>query len=130
MTLTEHEHGSALDLNSRRPIQMHRQRFVRPIAPNKHKTLGTFIHTRLDGRGPCVRNMTRVARPPLDLSTCQAMCMILLEPQPHRATMHPSILGDGLALPPPMGHQDRLTPVAEASVISCFEDLFQLRLFC
>jgi hypothetical protein len=29
-----------------------------------------------------------------------------------------------------MGHQDRLTPVAEASVISRFEDLFQLRVFC
>jgi hypothetical protein len=28
-----------------------------------------------------------------------------------------------------MGHQDRLAPVAEASIIGRFEDLFQLRLF-
>src|SRR5262249_19015320 len=48
----------------------------------------------------------------------------------HRGPMHPDILSDGLALPPPMGHQDRLTPVAEASVISGVEDRFQWRLFC
>jgi hypothetical protein len=43
--------------------------------------------------------------------------------------MHPQILGDGLALPPSMGHDDRLAPVAESSVIGRFEELFQVRLF-
>jgi hypothetical protein len=43
--------------------------------------------------------------------------------------MHAEILSDRLALPPPMGHQDRLAPVTEASIIGCFEDVFQLRLF-
>jgi hypothetical protein len=42
--------------------------------------------------------------------------------------MHSQVLGDDLALPPAMGHQDGLASVAEASVISRFEDLFQLRL--
>jgi len=43
--------------------------------------------------------------------------------------MHPQILGNGLALAPPTRHQDRLTPVAEASVIGRLESVFQLLLF-
>jgi hypothetical protein len=43
--------------------------------------------------------------------------------------MYPQIWGDGLALPPAMGHEDRLAPVAEASVMGRFEELFQVRLF-
>ena len=39
------------------------------------------------------------------------------------------VLGNGLALAPPTRHQDRLTPVAEASVIGRLEKVFQLLLF-
>jgi len=56
--------------------------------------------------------------------------MVRLEPQPYRRTMDASILGTRLALSPPLRPQDRLAPVAEASVIGRFEELFQLRLFC
>src|SRR5215475_203783 len=55
--------------------------------------------------------------------------MIVLQPQPYGRTMYPQILGNRRALPPPIRHQDRLTPVAEASVIRRFEKLFQVRLF-
>ncbi len=64
------------------------------------------------------------------LSPCQTLFIVLLDPQPYRRTMDASILGNRLAFPPPMRHQDRLAPIAEASVISRFEDLVQLRLFC
>src|SRR5690349_10876329 len=43
--------------------------------------------------------------------------------------MHPQILRDGLALPPPTRHQDRLTPVTQASVSGRLEDVFQLVVF-
>jgi len=58
------------------------------------------------------------------------MFLILPEPEAHRGTMHAQVLGNDLALPPSMGHEDGLAPVAEASVIGRFEDLFQLRLLC
>jgi hypothetical protein len=43
--------------------------------------------------------------------------------------MHPSILRNGLALPPPTRHQDRLAPVAAAAIGSRFEEVFQMYLF-
>ena len=51
----------------------------------------------------------------------QGMCL-------DSGAMHPHILGDGLALPSPVSHQDRLTPVA-AAVLSRFAALCQMRLF-
>jgi hypothetical protein len=53
----------------------------------------------------------------VDLQSLHAPCMLVLEPEPHRGAMHPQILRDGLALPTPTRHQDRLTPVTKASVI-------------
>jgi hypothetical protein len=44
--------------------------------------------------------------------------------------MHAQVLGNDLALPPAMSHEDGLAPVAEASVIGRFEDLFHLCLLC
>src|SRR5215475_10641914 len=43
--------------------------------------------------------------------------------------MHAQILGNGLTLSPPARHQDRLTPVTEASVLGRLEEVFQLFVF-
>jgi hypothetical protein len=65
----------------------------------------------------------------VDLQALQASFMIVLEPESYRGAMHPQILRDGLALPTPARHQDRLTPVTQASVSGRLEDVFQLVLF-
>jgi hypothetical protein len=130
MTLTKHPHGGALDLPTRRPVQMRRQCFIGPVRAIEATALGTVFHPGQDHRCQWLGHTTRWARRPLDLQPCHTLFMVLLEPQPYRRTMYASILGNHLALPPPMRHQDRLAPVTEASVVGRFEDLFQWRLCC
>ena len=67
MTLTEHAHGSALDLNTCRPIQMGRQLFIGPVGPVEAAALRPLLHPRLEGRRPRLGNTTWLARRPLDL---------------------------------------------------------------
>jgi len=74
-------------------------------------------------------NPTSLSRSPVHLYAIHTLFVILLEPQAHRRTMHPQILGDGLALPSSMGHYDRLASVVESSVSGRFEELFQVHLF-
>jgi hypothetical protein len=130
MTLPEDPHGGALDVDPRGPLQGRGQLFIGPMRSLELTTLGTVFDPRLDSGCQRLRKTTWLARRPLDLSPCHAPCMIVLQPQPHRRTMHAHILGNHLTLPPPMRHQDRLTPVTEASVVGGVEDLFQVRLFC
>jgi hypothetical protein len=130
MAVTEHPHGRALDLDARRPIPGRREFFRGPVRSIKVAALRSLLDPALH------RGRQRLGKPswlawcPGDGQARQALFLILLEPQAHRGTMHPQVLGDHLALPPAMGHQDGLAPVAEAAVIGRFEDLFQLGLLC
>src|SRR5262249_25074585 len=83
----------------------------------------------LDRRHQRRGNPSRLAWGPLALQALYAPCVIVLEPERPRGAMHPQILGNGLALPPPACHQDRLTPVAEASVIGRLAKVLQWLLF-
>src|SRR5215510_13884998 len=129
MALTEHPHGRTFDRDPRRLVQIRRQLLIGPVRPIEPTPLGAGFHPRLDGRCQRLGNPTLLSRSPVDLDTLRTLFGILCEPQAHRRTMYPQILGDGLALPPAMGHEDRLAPVAESSVMGRFEELFQVRLF-
>src|SRR5262245_61830090 len=129
MALTEHPHGSPFDRNTSRLVQIRCQLLVGPIRAIEPTPLGPCLHPLLNGGHQRLGNPTSLSRSPVDLDALHTLFGILLEPQAHRRTMYPQILGDGLALPPAMGHDDRLAPVAESTIIGRFEELFQACLF-
>src|SRR5262249_38908580 len=129
MALTEVPHRGALDLDPGGLIQIHGQLFIGPVRPMEPTPPWAFLHPTLDHRRPRLGNPPRLSRCPLDLQALQAPFMIVREPEPHGRAMHPQILGDGLALATPTGHQDRLAPVAESSVVGRLEGVFQLLFF-
>src|SRR5262245_60941853 len=129
MTLTKVPHGRPLHGDSRSLIHIRRQLFVGPVRPIEPTPRWAGFHPLLDCRPQRLGNPSRLAWCPLDLQALHAPCVIVLEPEPHRRAMHPSILGNGLTLPPPARHQDRLTPVTEAPIAGRLEDVFQLLLF-
>src|SRR5678816_3330452 len=110
-------------------IHIRRQFFVGPVRAIKPTPRRAGFHPCLDRRPQRLGNPPRLARCPVDLQALHAAFVIVLEPEPYRGTMHPQILRDGLALSSPARHQDRLTPVTEASVIGRLEDVFQVLLF-
>src|SRR5512132_3212988 len=129
MALTKVPHGRPLHRDARGLIHIRRQFFVGPVRAIKPTPRRAGFHPCLDRRPQRLGNPPRLARCPVDLQALHAPFVIVLEPEPYRGTMHPQILRDGLALSPPARHQDRLTPVTEASVIGRLEDVFQVLLF-
>jgi hypothetical protein len=129
MALTKVPHGRTLHGDPCGLIHIRRQLFVDPVRTIEPTTRWACFHPLLDRRPQCLGNPPRLARCPVNLQALQAPFVIVLEPAPHCGAMHPQISGDGLALPPPVRHRDRLTPVTEASVIGRLEGVFQLFLF-
>ena len=125
MALTEHPHGSPFDRNPSRLVQIHCQLLIGPVRSLEPTPLGPCLHPLLHGWRQRLGNPPSLSRSLVNLDALHTLFIILLEPQAHRRTMHPQIVGDGLALSPSMGHDDRLAPVAESAVIGRFEELFQ-----
>jgi hypothetical protein len=107
MALTEVPYGRALDLDPRGLIQGGRQLFIGPMRSVEPTTLGASLHPPLDRRRQRLGHQPRLAWGPWDRSALYPPFMIWFQPQLHGGAMHPQIVGDGLALTPPTGHQDR-----------------------
>src|SRR5215470_391190 len=129
MALTKVPHGRALHGDPCGLIPICRQLFVGPVRAIEPTPRRASFHPHLNRRPQRLGNPSRLAWCPLNLQALYAPFVIVLEPEPHRGAMHPQILGNGLALAPPTRHQDRLTPIAEASVSGRLEKVFQLLLF-
>src|SRR6516162_4731864 len=129
MALTKGSHGCPLHSDARGLIHIRRQLFVGPVRPIEPTPCRAGLHPLLDRRPQRLGNPPRLAWCPVDRQDLDAPFVIVLEPEPHRRAMHSQILGNGLALPPPARHQDRLTPVTQASVLGCLEEVFQLFVF-
>jgi hypothetical protein len=129
VALAEVAHRCALDRDARGLIQIRGQLLIGPVCSIKPTPLGTAFYPVLDRRCQCGWNAARWSWGPLDGEACKAVLMILREPAPYSRTMHPEILGDGLALTAPTRHQDRLAPITEPSVAGRLEGVFQLLLF-
>jgi hypothetical protein len=129
MALTKVPHGRALHGDPHGLIQIRRQLFVGPVRPIKPTPRRACFHPLLDRRPQRCGNSSRLPWGPVNLQALQTPFVILLEPEPDRGAMYSQILGDGLALPSPACHQDRLTPVTEAAVSSRLEDVCQVLLF-
>src|SRR5215467_5021146 len=129
MALTKVPHGRALHGDPCGLIYICRQLFVGPVRAIEPTPRRASFHPHLNRRPQRLGNPSRLAWCPLNLQALYAPFVIVLEPEPHRGAMHPQILGNGLALAPPTRHQDRLTPIAEASVSGRLEKVFQWLLF-
>jgi hypothetical protein len=125
MALTQVPPGCPLHSDPRGLIHLRGQLFVGPVRPIEPTPRRAGFHPRLDRRPQRLGHASRLAWGPLDRQALHAPFVLVLAPESHRGAMHPSILGNGLTLPPPARHQDRLTPVPEASVMGRLEEVFQ-----
>lgn len=129
MTLTEHPHGGAFDLNAGGAIEVHGELFIGPVGAVESTTLRALYDPLVQGGGKGLGNAPRLTRGPLNRQTWQAMLLIPVEPLSHGGAMHADVLGDGLALSTSAGHQDRLATIPQSTVGSGFEGVFEFGLF-
>jgi hypothetical protein len=129
MARTEIPHRRALPRDPRALIERGGHLLIGPMRPVEPTTLGAVFHPPLDRRRQRLWNPPRLAWSPVDLEACHASFVLLREPAPHGGAMHTHILGNGPAFASPTGHQDRLAPVAEPSVSSRLENVFELHVF-